>query len=678
MLSTSRTLIRRLLSCLVLIIFHVRARAQTYLYSTCPDRTFSDDIQRTSQFQTNLNRLLFGSLYSNDINSMFSNATVGTYPDQVYSLFLCRGDASNKICQDCIDAAITKILRTCRYRKEAIIWYDECLIRFSNTSFFSTLDTKPYRCLSNNENLIEPKNFNQLLEDMFRNLDIQATNNPANRMYAQAKVTISGIGNMYGTVQCTPGLSHLQCQNCISRAYANFANTSICREGKKGKRILTPSCSATYEMYLFDVDPPLQSPNLGKSSDTGTSSKFLSFKQKLCRSVGAIVFLGFCVCYCSRRKRVEENEEISPEIQLLDLAEERLGDNNSPRDYDGRIQVDPKSFPLIRLDLIRRATQQFSGENKLGEGGFGPVYKGILVDGTRIAVKRLSENSGQGLQEFKAEITLIAKLQHNNLVKLLGCCWEAKELLLVYDYMPNSSLDVHLFDSTRRAQLDWKRRLIIINGIARGILYLHEDSRLRIIHRDLKASNILLDHDMNPKISDFGMARIFGSKQLEANTNRVVGTYGYMAPEYAMEGIFSVKSDVFSFGVLLLEIVSGKKNSGFHLAGHGYSLLTFAWKLWSDGQELELMDPLLSEACVEMEILNCIKIGLLCVQEDPADRPTMSSVIHMLGSHMAPHPQPNEPAFSVGRVVPSSPVNSNVIGTSVTTCDLTISECLPR
>nr|XP_017233730.1 PREDICTED: cysteine-rich repeat secretory protein 38-like [Daucus carota subsp. sativus] len=283
MLSTSRTLIRRLLSCLVLIIFHVRARAQTYLYSTCPDRTFSDDIQRTSQFQTNLNRLLFGSLYSNDINSMFSNATVGTYPDQVYSLFLCRGDASNKICQDCIDAAITKILRTCRYRKEAIIWYDECLIRFSNTSFFSTLDTKPYRCLSNNENLIEPKNFNQLLEDMFRNLDIQATNNPANRMYAQAKVTISGIGNMYGTVQCTPGLSHLQCQNCISRAYANFANTSICREGKKGKRILTPSCSATYEMYLFDVDPPLQSPNLGKSSDTGTSSKFLSFKQKLCR-----------------------------------------------------------------------------------------------------------------------------------------------------------------------------------------------------------------------------------------------------------------------------------------------------------------------------------------------------------------------------------------------------------
>ncbi|KAK1359156.1 Cysteine-rich RLK 10 [Heracleum sosnowskyi] len=585
-LSTSRSLTLRLVGCLVFVIFQTLATAQTYLYSTCPDSPFIKNISRSSQFQTNLNLLLFRSLYN-------------------------------------------KVMLHPRPARTALI---QQLLKWPG------------------------------LVDIGRK---------------------ESLGNVYGSVQCTPDLSQLQCQNCISSALLNFANTSICPEGKRGKRILTPSCNIRYEMDLFDVEPPLQPPNQGTKTDNGTDEAKNSNMVAVAISTSVsitlvIVLLGFCACYYNRSKRVKETEEISPENQLLGLAEGRLGDDYLSQNFDGIEQADPKSFPLIRLYLIRTATQEFSVENKLGEGGFGPVYKGRLVDGTRIAVKRLSENSGQGLKEFKAEVTLIAKLQHNNLVKLLGCCLEAKELLLVYDYMPNNSLDVHLFDSTRRAQLDWKRRLSIINGIARGILYLHEDSRLRIIHRDLKASNILLDHDMNPKISDFGMARIFGSKQLEANTNRVVGTYGYMAPEYAMEGIFSVKSDVFSFGVLLLEIVSGKKNCGFYLAGHGYSLLSFAWKLWSDGQGLELMDTLLSETYVEMEVEKCIKIGLLCVQEDPADRPTMSSVIHMLGSHMVPLPQPNEPAFSVGRVVPSSYVNSNDIGSSATISALTISETLPR
>ncbi|RVW86392.1 G-type lectin S-receptor-like serine/threonine-protein kinase RKS1 [Vitis vinifera] len=174
--------------------------------------------------------------------------------------------------------------------------------------------------------------------------------------------------------------------------------------------------------------------------------------------------------------------------------------------------------------IIAAATNNFSFTNKLGWGGFGSVYKGQLSNGQEIAVKRLSKDSGQGVEEFKNEVTLIAKLQHRNLVKLLGCCIEEEEKVLIYEYMPNKSLDSFIFDETKRSMLTWEKRFEIIIGIAQGILYLHQDSRLRIIHGDLKASNVLLDVDMIPKISDFGMARLFGGNQIEGSTNRVVGT----------------------------------------------------------------------------------------------------------------------------------------------------------
>nr|GEV33116.1 putative S-locus glycoprotein domain-containing protein [Tanacetum cinerariifolium] len=216
--------------------------------------------------------------------------------------------------------------------------------------------------------------------------------------------------------------------------------------------------------------------------------------------------------------------------------------------------------PLFSLSEVSKATNNFSVKNKLGEGGFGPVYKGVLEEGQEIAVKRLSKSSQQGFDEFENEVICIAKLQHRNLVKLLGYCMQGDETLLIYEYMPNKSLDSFIFDESSESPLDWPLRFHIIHGIARGLLYLHQDSRHRIVHRDLKASNILLDHDMNPKISDFGLARMFSEHESEANTKRVVGTLGYISPEYAVNGIFSVKSDIFSFGVLVLEIVSGKKN----------------------------------------------------------------------------------------------------------------------
>ncbi|KAL8103315.1 G-type lectin S-receptor-like serine/threonine-protein kinase At4g27290 [Apium graveolens] len=305
-------------------------------------------------------------------------------------------------------------------------------------------------------------------------------------------------------------------------------------------------------------------------------------------------------------------------------------------------------LPIFDVLLIANATNFFSPKNKLGEGGFGSVYKGILDNGQEVAVKRLSKDSKQGLNEFKNEVSYIAKLQHRNLVRLLGCSIEEGEMLLIYEYMPNRSLDSLIFDKELSKSLDWPKRYNIINGIARGILYLHQDSVLRIIHRDLKASNILLDRDMNPKISDFGMARILGGSGRITNTTKVVGTFGYMSPEYALDGIYSLKSDVYSFGVLLLEIVSGRKMKGFYDPDPNLNLLGHAWRLYKEGNLVNLISSAIVESYDESEVLRTIQIGLLCVQPYPEDRPTMSFVVLMLSSNIE-LPKPTQPGFFTER-----------------------------
>ncbi|CAI0467939.1 unnamed protein product [Linum tenue] len=303
-------------------------------------------------------------------------------------------------------------------------------------------------------------------------------------------------------------------------------------------------------------------------------------------------------------------------------------------------------LPFFSISTVRAATNNFSFANKLGRGGFGLVYKGRLPSGQEVAVKRLSVTSGQGLEQFRNEALLIGKLQHRNLVKLYGCCVEEEEKILVYEYLPNKSLNRFIFDQIGGATLDWTIRFNIIIGVARGILYLHQDSRFRIIHRDLKTSNILLDAELNPKISDFGLAMVLETGQYRGKVAKIAGTFGYMSPEYATLGIYSEKSDVFSFGVILIEMVTGMKVNKLMEGAENKSLISTVWTLWQEDKAIEVVDSSMVMGSYNAEeVLRCFQIGLLCMEENAEDRPNMLTVVLMLNSAM-PLPRPKQPAYA--------------------------------
>ncbi|KAG6670812.1 hypothetical protein I3843_Q035500 [Carya illinoinensis] len=317
-----------------------------------------------------------------------------------------------------------------------------------------------------------------------------------------------------------------------------------------------------------------------------------------------------------------------------------LGHRSSATDHDLR-DLDLKTGTFT-LRQIKTATNNFDAANKIGEGGFGPVYKGLMSDGTMMAVKQLSSKSKQGNREFLNEIGMISALQHPHLVKLYGCCVEGNQLLLVYEYMENNSLARALFGPEEyQLQLDWPTRHRICVGIARGLAYLHDESRLKIVHRDIKATNVLLDKNLNPKISDFGMAKLDEEDNTHIST-RIAGTYGYMAPEYALHGYLTDKADVYSFGIVALEIVSGKSNTSHRPKGESLHLLDWALVLKEKGNLLDLADPRLGSNYRKEDVMRMINVALLCANVSAAVRPTMSSVVSMLeGNAVIPELGPN-------------------------------------
>ncbi|CAA7060171.1 unnamed protein product [Microthlaspi erraticum] len=495
------------------------------------------------------------------------------------------------------------------------------MLRYSDQNILSTLSYDGPYILSNANNVSsnQEDRFGDLVSSTLSQAAFEAASN--SRKFSVIKAHWTPLQSIYRLVQCTPDLRKQECLSCLHQSIDAMPLYRV------GGRLLFPSCTSRYELYAFYNEtavetpptpptpastPPVSSPPRPRK---GGNSYMLVVSIVVAIMVAALFFIA---AYCFLAKRTKK---------ASDTAHTFEGDD-----------ITTVESLQLEYKIIQAATNDYSENNKIGRGGFGEVYKGTFSDGTEVAVKRLSKSSGQGEAEFKNEVVVVAKLQHRNLVRLLGFSLEGEERVLVYEYVPNKSLDYFLSDHAKQGQLDWTQRYKIIGGIARGILYLHQDSRLTMIHRDLKASNILLDADMNPKIADFGMARIFGIDQTQENTSKIVGTY---------------------FGVLVLEIISGRKNSSFYVTDGAHDLVTHAWRLWSNGTALDLVDPIIVENCQKSEVVRCIHIGLLCVQEDPSERPTMRTIFMMLTSDTVTLPVAREPGFFLQSRPERDPLDSD-------------------
>ncbi|CAM8996322.1 unnamed protein product [Rhodiola kirilowii] len=592
---------------------------QVYNYHACSGAI--DSFQNTSVFATNLDQVISSFKTLDQTKNGFHNLSVGIHSQQANSLALCRGDVSESSCLDCIKFGATDLPQRCPAQLEAIVWYDNCMFRYTNVYMFRSVE-RTYATLSNHSYSSDTTLLKDKLFTLLKTLRDKASSGDSTLKYAVGDTEFTGSQRIYALVQCIPDLDQMQCANCLDRAFRDITNNI---RGKEGGRVLGASCSLRFDTTQF-FGIQVNSPRL--PTEGGRKPNIIIIV--VSTVVASLILLaGFYVLWIKCNAKPFENGE---EVKRVELQ--------------------------VQFETIRAAVGNFSDEHKLGQGGFGAVYKGKFVDGQEIAVKRLAQNSGQGDAEFQNEVMLLAKLQHKNLVKLLGFCLQGHERLLIYEYVPNASLDKFLFNTHKRSFLDWEMRYKIIKGIARGLLYLHEDSRLRIIHRDLKAGNVLLDADMNPKISDFGMARLFLMDQTRAKTTKIVGTYGYMAPEYVLNGQFSAKSDVYSFGVIIMEMITGQRISSFTVAEVAEDLISFAWESWRNGRIFDIIDPTLKNGPRD-EILRSIHIGLLCVQESVTARPNMASVVPMLNGISLSLPLPSRPAYFTPNTISSSSNTSN-------------------
>ncbi|KAI0497840.1 hypothetical protein KFK09_021078 [Dendrobium nobile] len=589
-----------------------------------------ENFTSSSPYDSNLHLLLHELINSTPNSPTFFFLNNSTSP-QIFGLAQCRPDITPAVCSTCLNQSVEASLNNkgCGLKKSFANRAGNCLIRYSDQTFYNSLEEKLFIHYSYTENA--SASFNSRVNILMKRLMSSAAAAVLKFAVGVANDSVDAP-NIYGMGWCSLDLASSDCAQCLRNVFDRIP------AGKTQGSGAFVSCHLRFETYQFYSNSTLlpapapeagaPKPQAGGKISTHKRSKTVAVVAGISGAVALLLFCTFFVLLLRQRKRKLLVSEIRYAVDEEEVLE--------------------KNFEVKMIDFcaIKNATNNFAKENKLGEGGFGPVYKGVLMNGQEIAVKRLSTTSRQGLQEMKNEISFIAKLQHKNLIRLLGYCLEQEEKLLVYEFLPNTSLDKFLFDPIRRIQIGWETRLKIIIGIGRGLLYLHEDSRLRIVHRDLKAANILLDSDMNPKISDFGLAKLFGVYETERNTTRVCGTLGYMAPEYALHGFFSTKSDVYSFGVLVLEIITGEKCT--EASEQTVNLLSYVWKRWKQGKALEVIDKKIGKRYSAQEALRVIQIALLCVQEQATQRPNMAFIIAMLCTSSMKLPIPPTPAYYNG------------------------------
>ncbi|CDP11365.1 unnamed protein product [Coffea canephora] len=579
-----------------------------YLDSYCGNITYNPNSPSGSIYRANLNFLLYNlsSHASRTDNNGFYNFSTGDDPsNKVYGLFLCRGDVHTDVCKECVADAHTRLLHECPNQTAAIVWYDECLVRFSDQTIFSKADLGENVTRRNPFDVPGPDwdKFKMVLINLLHNAADEAANHTMGKKFAVQEGNYStDQKRLYTLTQCTPDLSPYDCKSCLREA---IMDVPACCSKKQGGRVLYPSCNLRYEVSSFYDNVSSASPNSpGGPPPNSTEGNQNLVEYVTVRFPHQHILLITCIIICNLWK-ILSGKGRSPPRAAFSIAVPLIGvavvlfvmalvflKRRLRKSYVAMAPETSAESLQYSLTEIQIATNNFSVDNKIGEGGFGRVYKGVLGNGQEVAVKRLSRSSVQGAEEFKNEIVVVAKLQHRNLVRLLGFCLEGEEKILIYEFVANKSLDYFLF-----------------GGFNLDILI-----------------------------------QICGVDQYEGNTNRIAGTVGYMAPEYTRWGQFSLKSDVFSFGVVILEIVTGKKSSDFHQSRDSEDLLSYAWNHWRRGQTLALWDSSVGDSYARNEVIQCIQVGLLCVEEDASKRPKMASVVSMLNPGSVSLPTPHRPA----------------------------------